>query len=260
MDIYTKELLLQALQDIRNQGWILSRRSRSHAGAIGNTLEDLLGIQENNLAIPNAAEWELKTQRKNSNSLITLFHMEPSPRKLKFVSNILLKKYGWKHDKAGEKYPETHLSFRQTLNAINVSERGFSIQLDEQERKIVVRFDPAQVAAHHAEWLDKIILNENAVLKHSPYWGFDDLCHKAGTKLHNCILVRAESKIEDGKEYFLFRDILILKKFCPEKFICSIKSGNVYIDFDARTGHNHGTKFRIRDKQLHELYEESQNF
>ena len=53
-----------------------------------NTLEDLLGIEENNLPIPNAAEWELKAQRKNTRSLTTLFHIEPSPRALKFVPEI----------------------------------------------------------------------------------------------------------------------------------------------------------------------------
>ncbi|MDH4262220.1 MAG: MvaI/BcnI family restriction endonuclease [Spirochaetia bacterium] len=38
---------------------IQNSRAGNHCG-IGNTLEDLLGITENNLPIPNAAEWELK--------------------------------------------------------------------------------------------------------------------------------------------------------------------------------------------------------
>ncbi len=42
-------------------------------------LEDLLGIEENNLPIPNAAEWELKAQRANTSALTTLFHIEPQP-------------------------------------------------------------------------------------------------------------------------------------------------------------------------------------
>ena len=67
---------------------------------MGNTLENLLGIVENNLPLPNAAEWELKAQRKNTNSLVTLFHCEPSPRDLKIVL-FLLKNFGWKHEKAG---------------------------------------------------------------------------------------------------------------------------------------------------------------
>jgi hypothetical protein len=83
--IYTKETLIEKLREIRKQGWIESAR-QGNAGGVGNTLEDLLGIEENNLPIPNAAEWELKCQRLQTTSLTTLFHVEPSPTALKFVS------------------------------------------------------------------------------------------------------------------------------------------------------------------------------
>ncbi len=53
-------------------GWIDNAR-HGNVGGIGNTLEDLLGIEENNLPIPNAAEWELKAQRADTSSLTTLF-------------------------------------------------------------------------------------------------------------------------------------------------------------------------------------------
>lgn len=33
------------------------------------------------------------------------------------------------------------------------------------------------------------------------------------------------------------------------------KEGNILIDFDTRTGHNHGTKFRIRQNAIPMLYE-----
>ncbi|KKL45238.1 hypothetical protein LCGC14_2357660, partial [marine sediment metagenome] len=62
--IYTKQELINRLKEISAMGWVLNAR-RGNAGGIGNTLEDLLGIQENNLPVPNAAEWELKTQRIN---------------------------------------------------------------------------------------------------------------------------------------------------------------------------------------------------
>ena len=81
-----------------------------------------------------------------------------------------------------------------------------------------------------------------------------------GTKLHNCFFVRADNKKEDGQEFFLFRDILMLKTFSLDRFVDAIESGDVYIDFDARTGHNHGTKFRIRDVKIPELYAESASF
>lgn len=71
--IYTKESLSAALIDIRARGWIRNARN-GNDGGIGNTLEDILGIQENNLPIPNAAEWELKCQRIKTTSLTTLFN------------------------------------------------------------------------------------------------------------------------------------------------------------------------------------------
>jgi len=98
---------------------------QGNQGSVGNTLEDLLGIEENNLPIPNASEWELKAQRKNTTSLTTLFHCEPSPRAIKFVPQILLLKYGLKHQEAGIKYPENEMSFRQTISGKSRSDRGF---------------------------------------------------------------------------------------------------------------------------------------
>ena len=98
MLVVTKDDLIKKLRDIRNLGWIENLRV-GNAGSIGNMLEDLLGIKENNLAIANAGEWELKTKRKNSSSLTTLLHNEPSPRKAGIVANLLLPFYGWQHKK-----------------------------------------------------------------------------------------------------------------------------------------------------------------
>mgnify|MGYP003729580161 CR=1 FL=1 len=67
MNILTKDDLIKALKEIRNKGWIPNARP-GNAGGVGNTLEDLLGIEENNLPIPNAAEWELKCQRSDTSS------------------------------------------------------------------------------------------------------------------------------------------------------------------------------------------------
>lgn len=41
-----------------------------------------------------------------------------------------------------------------------------------------------------------------------------------------------------------------------QKFIKAIEKNDILIDFDARTGHNHGTKFRLRQNKLPDLYEE----
>lgn len=254
-EIYTKESLIKKLKEIRNMGWIECSR-HGNCGGVGNTLEDLLGIEENNLPIPNAAEWELKCQRLNTKSLVTLFHSEPSPTALKFVPCILLPKYGWAHQQAGQKYPEDEMSFRQTISNISRSDRGFKVIVDRNNQKILISFDANSVSDKHNNWLKsvekRIGLKE---LSPQPYWGFKDLYHKAGTKLHNCFFVSANVKKIEGKEYFKYEKILKLSGFSLEKFINAIECGDILVDFDARTGHNHGTKFRFRNNKLDELYD-----
>ncbi len=253
--IYTKASLIAALQEIRERGWIENQR-HGNDGGVGNTLEDLLGIEENNLPIPNAAEWELKCQRSNTSSLTTLMHMEPSPRTLSLVPALLLPSYGWKHKQAGIKYPRNEMSFRATINAVSRTDRGLGIKVNREERRIEVSFDSGAVNARHEKWLEKVTKRVGlGELNPQPYWGFDDLFHKAGTKLHNCFYIRADVKRNGGKEYYLYREIFMLRGFSQEKFIMAIEGGNLLVDFDARTGHNHGTKFRLVQNCMPEIYE-----
>lgn len=257
MKLYTKENLIKEFHKIAKQGWVENAR-KGNAGGIGNTLEDLLGIEENNLPIPNASEWELKAQRINTSSLTTLFHVEPSPRAVKFVPQVLLLNYGWKHQEAGKRHPENEMSFRQTIHGNSPSDRGFMVKIDTENRKVLISFDQTKVAEKHAEWLEqvkkKIGLEE---LNPQPYWGFDDLASKAGTKLLNCFYVQAEVKKEDGKEFYKYSKVMMLQKFSFNGFLQELKNGNILVDFDARTGHNHGTKFRLRQNCLPNLYEKA---
>lgn len=252
---FTKELLIRKLEELAKLGWVRNGRFGNHGG-IGNTLEDYLGIQENNLPIPNAAEWELKTQRLNTSSLTTLFHMEPSPRAIGFVSQILLPKYGWAHQEAGTTYKSAEKSFRQTISGLGATDRGFSVTVDHKERKILIDFDAKQVDVSHNAWLKSVSkLAGLGKLDPQPYWGFDDLEHKAGTKLLNCFYVQADVKKENGEEYYHYRKALMLSKFNFEKFLQAIEQGNILVDFDARSGHNHGTKFRLRQNHFPDLYD-----
>jgi len=255
--IYTKQTLIKRLKKISAMGWIPNARRGNHGG-IGNTLEDLLGIKENNLPIPNAAEWELKAQRLNSSSLTTLFHTEPSPRAIRFVPQVLLPKYGWAHQEDGKKYPKGEMSFRQTIHGNSRSDRGFNVVIDRKERKILISFDSKSVDKKHNKWL-KLVRKRAGPneLKPQPYWGFDDLEHKAGTKLLNTFYVQAEVKNIRKKEHYHFTKVMMLQKFNFEGFLKALKEGKALVDFDARTGHNHGTKFRLRQDCLPMLYKKA---
>lgn len=255
MKIYTKTELIKKLVELSKMGWVVNGRFGNHGG-IGNTLEDYLGIEENNLPIPNATEWELKTQRTNTSSLTTLFHSEPSPRAVKFIPQVLLPKYGWAHQKAGKQYGKNEMSFRQTIHGTSYSDRGFIVKIDRKQQKILISFDANKVSPKHKDWLkkveDKVGLEE---LNPQPYWGFGDLEHKAGTKLLNCFYVQAEVKKERKKEYYHYNKVSMLQQFSFDKLLEALEKGFMLVDFDARTGHNHGTKFRLRQNHLPKLYQ-----
>lgn len=258
MKIYTKETLIQELKKIRDLGFISNARHGNHGG-IGNTLEDLLGIEENNLPMPNAAEWELKTQRLDTTSLTTLFHVEPSPKALRFVPSTLLPEYGWRHKEAGKKYPKTEMSFRQTIQGLTPSDRGFKVMINEAEQKVLISFDSSVVAVKHIDWLKSVEKRVGlSELNPQPYWGFADLAAKAGTKLHNCFYVQAKVKRESGQEFYHYQKILKLSRFSFDKFLQGLIEGFVLVDFDSRSGHNHGTKFRLRQNRLPDLYEHAE--
>jgi len=252
---FSKDDLIEKLKEIKKMGWIKTQRP-GNDGAVGNTLEDLLGIAENNLPIPNAAEWELKAQRKNTASLTTLFHLEPSPQAAQIVSKILLPNYGWPHKEAGKKYKNGEKSFRSTTNAINYTDRGFKIIIDRDFEKVKFSFNPEKIDKNkHDGWVSD--LKENFLIREldpEPYWGFKDLMYKAGTKLKNAFYVLAENKYIEKDEYFYFSDVYILKEFSFDSFLKCLEEGCILIDYDARTGHNHGTKFRIKQNIWPKLY------
>jgi len=162
------------------------------------------------------------------------------------------------HEKAGKKYSVFEKSFRQTIHVLTRSDRGFMVNIDSNEKKILITFDSRSVDSRHLNWLqsvkEKIGLGE---LDPQPYWGFDDLEHKAGTKLLNCFYVQAEVKKERGKEFYKYSKVTMFQKFNFNGFLKAIKEAKILIDFDARTGHNHGTKFRMRQNNLSMLYEKT---
>jgi hypothetical protein len=236
-------------RDLQRQGRVKSIRPLSKGG-IGNTIDQILGFPENNLPVANTSQWELKSRRVDTSSLVTLLHMEPEPRAARIVPRLLLPHYGW----PDEKRPN-ELSFRQTLKAGRFTDRGFTIGLERRRQRVKVVFQHTKVAARHSDWLrsveDRVGLGQ---LKPQPYWLVQDLALKVSTKMLNSFLVEAEAKREGGQEYFRIRSVRILQGFNTNGFMDAIESGGVYVDFDARTHHNHGTKFRLREDFLPTLY------
>jgi len=62
-------------------------------------------------------------------------------------------------------------------------------------------------------------------------------------------------KKEEGKEFYKYSRVQMLQKFKFDGFLQAMENADILVDFDARNGHNHGTKFRMRQNCLPQLYE-----
>ena len=261
MKTFTLQSLKSELNQIRNRGWIETRR-KGNDGGVGNTLEDLLEIEENNLQIPDAGEWELKGQRSDTTSLITLFHMEPFPREQNFVSSVLLPNYGWPHKEAGKKYPIDEKSFRQTITIGQRTDRGFTALVNYDCERVEISFDHNYVDTNrHCDWLKRIKkrvgLDE---LDPKPHWSFENLHRKVRSKLNKTIYTIADRRRVNGIEQFRYSRFFMLEGVCECRLINCMDNGAIQIDFDARTGHNHGTKFRLKQGFYKDLFQHVEEF
>ncbi len=262
MKTFTLQSLKSELNQIRNRGWIETRR-KGNDGGVGNTLEDLLEIEENNLQIPDAGEWELKGQRSDTSSLITLFHMEPFPREHNFVSSVLLPNYGWPHQKAGNVHPDNEMSFRQTIKIGQRTDRGFSALVNYDCERVEISFDHNHVdTSRHGDWLKRINKRVGlGELDPKPYWSFENLHNKARTKLRKTIYAIADRKRGvDGIEQFRYSRFFMLEGIGECRLIDCMDNGAIQIDFDARTRHNHGTKFRLKQGFYKDLFQNVEEF
>lgn len=220
------EELIQKLRIIKEKGWV--RTHRKGTTGIGKTLEDLLGIKENNVPGPNAAMIELKATRKNALSMITLFTKSPLPRK---VNSILLERYGYESSR-GNRRKELHTT---------VSAKEFSSIKGNPGFKIDVKEDRINLININSEVL--------------AYWDRETLKDSFERKLPKLLFVKADARLRDGVEEFWFNEVWLLSGFNFDGFVQLLKEGIILVDIrigqyqDGRT-HDHGTAFRIYPDNL----------
>jgi hypothetical protein len=221
--------LTKKLNDLKEKGYVLSLR-KGPTG-IGHLLESELGLKETNLAIPDiGGRLEIKATRKNANALITLFTFNRSVWRYKQKDVIL--NYGY-IDNSGRK------SLYSTVNCLEPNSQGFFIEVDSNKNVILLR----NISEKHAvaEWSTYVIAG------------------KFMTKLDRLLLIYADSKIENQQEYFWFKEAFFLEYPSPEKFLESFKRNEIFLDIRMHLKpnggvRNHGTGFRIAEKNLINLY------
>ena len=214
--------LFAELREICSSGtWEMHKGGTGQPGTI---LEHLLGIDTNNVDLPDFQRWEVKFH--GGTAPVTLFHKEGQP---KGAVGVLVKEHGWR-DANGR------LSFRHTI--WGETSRGFKV----------------------ADRDDAIHVIHQGVTKVS--WSHDALIVNASTKLRNTVLVAGRVSRQGDKRFVIFKDVRLLADFKPSEFITGLAEGWIAVDFDAREQspsskgfRNHGTKFRVKHQDMHRLFD-----
>lgn len=229
-----EEFLVQFRQ-IRESGFVEAHRE--HDTAIGKTLEDLLGIAENNIAGPDFDVYELKSQRKLTSSLMTLFTKVPQP---KGANCTLLNKFGYKTREVvnGRKErapptPDPNLPSREKeLHATVVAntKNSVGLWLERRGNRIYVANDAGVEVYYEEDYLRQAFEKKYS---------------------HKLLYVLADNKRERGRlELFHYTDVYLLEGFSFKGFSEQIDRGVIKLDIrlghyaDGRP-HDHGTGFRI---------------
>ncbi len=231
---------------IKAKGFLESTRSNNTG--IGKTFEDYLEKKEDNLPEADFGDIEIKSQRSNSNSYVTLFTKAPTyPRS---ANTYLREKFGTEYTEyRGLKKLHTSI-FGDRFNTLE-STYEFKVKVDRQNEKIIILV---------RDFLSKEILSENV------YYSFPVLRKIIESKLKKVAYVTADTKIINEKEHFYFKKVELLHNPSFEKFIDLIENGTIMIDIRIGAYHNpenlrtygkthdHGTGFRIKANDFEKLF------
>ena len=216
---------VKKFEEIKAMGWVKSKR-RGNTG-IGYTLEELLGIPENNISAPDLGEIELKAHRINSSSMITLFTFNRKAWRINPLEAI--KKYGTPDDNG-------RMGMYFTMSQKPNSSRLF---LDITDDTISVRHTSGEIVAE---------------------WELDAVAEQFVNKLPALIFVSAFSEMRGGKEWFKFDRAQFLTGTSKEVVRNQILSENILIDLRLHaketSARNHGTGFRVHVGKLPLLFTE----
>jgi len=221
--------LLKRLEELKSKNFI--ETSRRGPTGIGHLLEKELGLSETNIAIPDiGGRVELKATRRNANSLITLFTFNKAVWLVK--QKDIIAKYGYKDEKGRQ-------ALYNIVNNKTTNSQGFYLVSNPAKHIIILKNTDEK--ENIAEWSTYVIAG------------------KFMTKLDRLLLILADNKIENGTEYFYFNEAYFLENPTPEKFLEAFEKSELMIDLrmhlkESGGVRNHGTGFRISEKNLMDLY------
>lgn len=224
------EEFVSRLRSISERGFIETHRANDTG--IGKTLEDELGIEENNVPGPDAVGVELKSARKESDSPTTLFTKEPPKDARPFWGTKMVEELGYEDDKGRQ-------ALKVKLQPKVPNNQGF--YLDYDETSVAVAHEEVGVCARYP---------------------LDFLQERFEEKFPAIVMVLADTKTIDGREHFWYNEAYLLDGFDSEAFLQLMRDGEIILDLrmhlkESGYNRNRGTAWRIMDEsRLDEAFAE----
>ncbi len=220
--------LVEKLSEIKEMGYVKSLR-KGNTG-IGYTFESLLGLEETNIPIPDiGGRVEIKTARKDSTSLVTLFTFNRSVWQKR--QKDIIEQFGY-NDEKGRRALKSTIFFNKP-NSL-----GLSLDIDDNKNIISLTASNNELLA---EWDVYVIVG------------------KFSSKLSRLLFVLANRRKSGNQEEFHFNEAYLLTDPNPRNFLTAFKKSLVGIDIrmhlkENGAVRNRGTGFRMREKDMIELY------
>lgn len=228
--IYSLDDFIREYKKICNMGWITTHRSGPTG--VGKTLEDLLGIPENNIDEPDFGDYELKACRLNSNSMLTMFTRAPQPAK---ANTYLRLKYGY----SSGAYDNDEKVLHSTLSADRFT------PISDTGNKLKIECDT-----------DKVYIASKTEVE-DVFWSREILKKSFEKKYKNkFVYAKADSRGTGTNEEFKYVEAYEVSGFSYNSFMELLEQGKIYVDLrigqyhhGAKEGttHDHGTGFRIKE-------------
>lgn len=219
---------------ISNIGFVKS--TRPGATAVGHLLEELLGIEENSIALPDLGEAELKAMRSDASSMLTLFTTDRGAWQIEPREAIT--RYGTIDQRpAKDGRPNLYGTF---VAGASPNPQGLFLAVDDIH--VSVRSTDGTTLAR---------------------WPLNDLSSTFARKIPALVYVLADSRHRDGAEHFHYRRAYILGGTSASRFREQLSEGRIKVDLrlhlrDHRGPRpkvrNHGTGFRIMPADFPRLF------
>jgi len=230
------ELLIK-LRKIASSGFVPALLQADTS--IGRTLEHLLGIQMNSSKTPDYKGIELKSARENKGTRKGLFGKTPNWQLSKFKSRIeILDNFGYWENGIFRLY--------NTIRGTGRNAQGLILRTDYELDYLFENSDKKEIG-------DFLV------------WELQVLKDALATKHKETFWIKAESKKEDGKEYFLFKSAEHTKGPLLNQFGLLIDMGAITLDYPIKrmpdgSVIDKGCNFKLKPNALSLLFPQSQSY